>query len=305
MKIFCLSALVFLAIAIPGNTKSASPKILAQAGPAPSSLCGNPGGLANYYSVPYPAKNSPALTALVQCITTNIPNPAMIDMGQIYTFQRDPDLINYTRGYRDCGLDALCASVTCHEVFSCHYGGRTGTSGAEAVDFNARAPFSEADLNNAIHTLVFPGGACFNLAKFITLEGDHTHLTSISNVGCDTTNIPITATLPPGPTTTPATTTTGKGSAIVPEQKVIPPLLNPIGCEEPICVVSNVLRVVLGSLGIIGLILFITGGFLILTSGGNVERIEKGKKTLVYAALGIVIIFLSWSMVYFLLNHFF
>jgi len=42
--------------------------------------------------------------------------------------------------------------------------------------------------------------------------------------------------------------------------------------------------------------MFIWGGFQLLFSGGNPEKIQKGKDTLVWATLGLVIIFGSWAI---------
>ncbi len=44
------------------------------------------------------------------------------------------------------------------------------------------------------------------------------------------------------------------------------------------------------------------GGFLILTDGGNEEGVKKGKKILINAALGLLVIFLASSIVSFVLR---
>ncbi|MFB0964496.1 MAG: pilin [Patescibacteria group bacterium] len=44
------------------------------------------------------------------------------------------------------------------------------------------------------------------------------------------------------------------------------------------------------------------GGFLILTSGGDEEKVKKGKTILMHGALGLLVIFLASSIVGFILR---
>ncbi|MCF7905828.1 pilin [Candidatus Gracilibacteria bacterium] len=50
-------------------------------------------------------------------------------------------------------------------------------------------------------------------------------------------------------------------------------------------------------LGLIATIMVIYGGFLYITSGGDDSGAEKGKKILIYAAIGIVVILISYALV--------
>ena len=50
-------------------------------------------------------------------------------------------------------------------------------------------------------------------------------------------------------------------------------------------------------LGIVATIFVIYGGFLYVTSGGDDGGAEKGKKILMYAAIGIIIILISFALV--------
>ncbi|HNZ86741.1 MAG TPA: pilin [bacterium] len=64
-------------------------------------------------------------------------------------------------------------------------------------------------------------------------------------------------------------------------------------------------KVILGLLGIIGslsLIMFIYGGFLWIMSGGNEDNVKKGKETLKWAVLGLVVVFASYSILNFILD---
>lgn len=59
---------------------------------------------------------------------------------------------------------------------------------------------------------------------------------------------------------------------------------------------------ILTFIGIVALVLVIYAGFLILTAAGDEEALGKGKKILTYAAIGIVVVFLSYSIVNVLIN---
>ena len=55
-------------------------------------------------------------------------------------------------------------------------------------------------------------------------------------------------------------------------------------------VISNIINIVLGFLGLIALILFIVGGFQWMTSGGNEEKTGAAKKLMVSAVIGLAIV---------------
>lgn len=67
-------------------------------------------------------------------------------------------------------------------------------------------------------------------------------------------------------------------------------------------IIGRIIRAVLGLLGIISLVLIIYGGFLIMTSGGNDQKVEEGKKFLINAAIGLAIILSALAIVQFILN---
>lgn len=79
-------------------------------------------------------------------------------------------------------------------------------------------------------------------------------------------------------------------------------LPNPIACDDLICLFIGVMKLILGALGLFGLVMFIWGGVLWMSSGGNEERIKKGKETLVWATLGLVVIIGSWVVLRFVLK---
>jgi hypothetical protein len=81
------------------------------------------------------------------------------------------------------------------------------------------------------------------------------------------------------------------------------PLANPLAvCGSAVgskCVqliIGSVIRTALGISGSIALLIVIYGGFLWLTSAGNSERIQKGKTMLIWASIGIAVIFGAYAI---------
>ena len=72
-------------------------------------------------------------------------------------------------------------------------------------------------------------------------------------------------------------------------------LQNPLGTTSTPEVVGRIIRSGLGVVGSISLLLFIYGGFLLLTSAGNERRIATGRNTLIWAIVGLVTIFFSYA----------
>jgi len=66
--------------------------------------------------------------------------------------------------------------------------------------------------------------------------------------------------------------------------------------------IMNIVRVILGFVGIIAILIIIYAGYLWMTSAGNPEQIDKAKKTLRNAAIGLVIIFSAFSIVSFIIG---
>ncbi len=80
---------------------------------------------------------------------------------------------------------------------------------------------------------------------------------------------------------------------------------NPIGsCNDATCLISRVVKSILGVIAIIATLMFIWGGLMMLTSGGNEKQIKQAKDTLVWAAIGIVVILISWAVIKFVFTSF-
>ncbi len=58
-----------------------------------------------------------------------------------------------------------------------------------------------------------------------------------------------------------------------------------------------VIKIALGIAFAIAVLFVIYGGYQYITSGGNEEQATKGKKTLIYAVIGIVVIILSFVII--------
>lgn len=61
--------------------------------------------------------------------------------------------------------------------------------------------------------------------------------------------------------------------------------------------IAVIVRILLLVVGAIAVLFVIVGGFQYLTSGGNEENAEKGKKTLINAVIGLVMVILAWVII--------
>lgn len=81
------------------------------------------------------------------------------------------------------------------------------------------------------------------------------------------------------------------------EPPVMPVLVNPLGSILSIPqLVGKIISIGLGFLGSLALLMFVYGGFLWMTSRGDANQIKKGTGTLLWAAIGIVFVFSSYSL---------
>lgn len=61
--------------------------------------------------------------------------------------------------------------------------------------------------------------------------------------------------------------------------------------------IQTLIRNFMGFLALVAFVYLLWGGFNILTAGGDEEKVKKGKTVIVQAAIGLVVIFLAWSIV--------
>jgi len=63
--------------------------------------------------------------------------------------------------------------------------------------------------------------------------------------------------------------------------------------------VINIIQWVLGILALVAAVMIIYGGFIWLTAGGNEESVEKAKKIISAAVVGLIVVLLAWAIVIF------
>jgi len=79
-------------------------------------------------------------------------------------------------------------------------------------------------------------------------------------------------------------------------------VINPVCTTNPNLIIGNALRAVLGVTGAIALFMFVYGGIILLTSRGNDQSVTKGKNILIWATIGIAVIFSSFALVEFVIR---
>lgn len=75
-------------------------------------------------------------------------------------------------------------------------------------------------------------------------------------------------------------------------------LVNPLGEDTTLVDIANRIIDFLFTIAIpLTAILVLVGGFQMITAGGNPENFSKGKKTILYAAIGFAVVLLSKGVV--------
>ncbi len=81
------------------------------------------------------------------------------------------------------------------------------------------------------------------------------------------------------------------------ESKTLP---NPLGTTDIKELIARIIKIILGLVGAIAVALFVYGGLVWMTAGGNSDKIRKGKDVLVWAIMGLVVIFTSYIVLNFI-----
>ncbi len=76
-------------------------------------------------------------------------------------------------------------------------------------------------------------------------------------------------------------------------------LQNPIKieAESPATIIGIVIQSFLGIVGGVALIMMVYGGFQWLTAAGSEEKIKNGTQTMLWAAIGLILVFSSYLLV--------
>jgi uncharacterized protein YpmB len=95
-------------------------------------------------------------------------------------------------------------------------------------------------------------------------------------------------------------------------QSLISNTQDPLGLAAPATVglantdvrifIAKIIRVALGMLGIIFVVIMLFAGFEWMTAGGNDEKVSQAKKRIYSGAIGLLIIFTSFSLTNFVIN---
>ncbi len=67
-------------------------------------------------------------------------------------------------------------------------------------------------------------------------------------------------------------------------------------------IIKNLLNTTFGVVGVIAVVMMIIGGFYYLTSQGSPERVQKGKNTILYGIVGLIIVLSAFAIVNFVLS---
>ena len=65
----------------------------------------------------------------------------------------------------------------------------------------------------------------------------------------------------------------------------------PIGTDDPRIFIGRLIKGILGLSGSVALLMFVYGGVVYLTAQGESERIQRAKNTLIWATMGLAVIF--------------
>jgi hypothetical protein len=74
-------------------------------------------------------------------------------------------------------------------------------------------------------------------------------------------------------------------------------LTNPLATTDIKQIIGNSIGVIMGIVGSITFVVFVYGGVLWLTSAGNSERIQKGLQAMLWAGIGIIVVFSSYAII--------
>lgn len=82
-----------------------------------------------------------------------------------------------------------------------------------------------------------------------------------------------------------------------------PKVPNPVGQQNLGDVLFDVVNALLLFAGAVAVLFLIIGGFRYVVSAGNAEQVEGAKKTIVYALLGLIVIFIAYVLVQLVQNY--
>ena len=97
-------------------------------------------------------------------------------------------------------------------------------------------------------------------------------------------------------------TGTGTGAVDSTVESQTQELPNFLGTTDINEVIGRIVKAIIGISGSFALAVFIYGGTIWMFSGGNTSRIQKGRNAMIYASIGLAVIFLSYTLVSYVLR---
>ena len=76
-----------------------------------------------------------------------------------------------------------------------------------------------------------------------------------------------------------------------------------LGTNNLIETIARIVQVILGFLGILAVLLILYAGFIWMTAAGDPAKIDKAKKIIINAVIGLIIIFSAFAIVSFIINQ--
>lgn len=76
----------------------------------------------------------------------------------------------------------------------------------------------------------------------------------------------------------------------------------PLGNQDIRVIIGKIIRAALGLLGVVALGIVLYGGFTIMTSQGNEEKVAEGRKILINGVIGLAIIMAAFTIVHFVIT---
>ena len=61
--------------------------------------------------------------------------------------------------------------------------------------------------------------------------------------------------------------------------------------------IGSIIQIVMGVLGAVALVLFVYGGFTLLSSAGSSDKISKGKTILIWSTIGLLLVIFSYTII--------
>jgi len=81
-------------------------------------------------------------------------------------------------------------------------------------------------------------------------------------------------------------------------------LANPLSTDfdNPAVLIGFIIKAILGIIGGVTLVMMVYGGFQWLTAAGNEEKIKNGTQTMLWAGIGLVLVFSSYVLAQTVMN---